>query len=300
MLKTESGIDQNRKNVTIGIDDILDKGKASVLTKLIICGQVGWMVLQLIGRQASGFSMTLIELDTLIHILIAAIVYWLWWHKPLDVCEPILLDISVTGKMESEWSERPPHFKSEGVFRRAFDHVWLLPLPNIAAIVLSESELTPGAGDHRTELGALPEVDGAADQYDKSLEGMRNDTPVNGGKGEAVAAAVPVEKIEYIQNSDQSPDADTLDTSQQPKPKPKKPFLHRTKNAPTRSEEKTLTESVEKAFEGGEKTLAQGGEKTPPGEGEIAIEEKRIKTIIQENIFACSVYFIYAALHAFA
>ncbi|KAL0639052.1 hypothetical protein Q9L58_001934 [Maublancomyces gigas] len=112
--------------IGIKINDVLDKGKSSVLSKLIICGQVGWMVLQLIGRQVLRLPMTLIELHTLIHIGIAVIRFWLWWYKPLDVGEPIVLDMEFTKQEDREWSVRPERFKSQGI-GCFIDYLWLLP-----------------------------------------------------------------------------------------------------------------------------------------------------------------------------
>lgn len=48
--------------IGIKISDILDKSRSSVLAKLIIFVQVGWMLLQLVGRRVSLLPMTLLEL----------------------------------------------------------------------------------------------------------------------------------------------------------------------------------------------------------------------------------------------
>lgn len=117
--------------IHLKISDVRDKGKSSVLAKLIICGQVGWMVLQLIGRRVSQLPMTLLELHTLIHIIIAVIIFWLWWYKPLDVGEPIVLDMHVPTQEDPKWSVRPKRFQSTGI-RQVIDYLWLLPQSEIA------------------------------------------------------------------------------------------------------------------------------------------------------------------------
>lgn len=101
--------------IGIKISDIRDKGKSSVLAKLIIFGQVGWMLLQLIGRRVSLLPMTLLERQTLIHIVIAVIIFWFWFHKPLDVGEPIVLALDATPKQNSSWSDRPERFQLKGI-----------------------------------------------------------------------------------------------------------------------------------------------------------------------------------------
>lgn len=73
--------------------EILDKGNASNIAKLIILAQVTKMVLQMIGRKAMGLSVAVLELHIFVHILIAGLLYSYWWYKQLDVNEPMELDI---------------------------------------------------------------------------------------------------------------------------------------------------------------------------------------------------------------
>lgn len=118
----------------ISTRDIQDKGKASVIAKVIIAGQVNWLVLQLIARIINGLPIALIELHVLIHILVAAMVYGFWWNKPMDVYEPIILDIPCSGTQGNSksriaiWSNRPDNLRSKEPFRRFFENIWLLPL----------------------------------------------------------------------------------------------------------------------------------------------------------------------------
>jgi hypothetical protein len=55
---------------------ILDKGKADFLAKFLVCVQAAWMVIQCILRKLKGLPITLIELNTLLHVIIALIMYW--------------------------------------------------------------------------------------------------------------------------------------------------------------------------------------------------------------------------------
>lgn len=82
--------------------EILDKGNASNIAKLIILAQVTKMVLQMIGRKAMNLSVAVLELHIFVHILITGLLYSYWWYKQLDVNEPMVLDIG-----ERYWAPDP-------------------------------------------------------------------------------------------------------------------------------------------------------------------------------------------------
>ncbi|KAF2107619.1 hypothetical protein BDV96DRAFT_653694 [Lophiotrema nucula] len=70
---------------------IRDKSKADGLAKSIVCLQAGWMILQTIARLAQHLPVTLLEINTIGHVLCALVLYLLWWSKPLEVKDPITL-----------------------------------------------------------------------------------------------------------------------------------------------------------------------------------------------------------------
>ena len=72
---------------------IADKNKADSLAKGLICFQAVWMLLQTITRKASGLPVTLLELNTIAHVVCAVVLYILWWDKPQDVKEPEVIRI---------------------------------------------------------------------------------------------------------------------------------------------------------------------------------------------------------------
>ncbi|KAI5839387.1 hypothetical protein DFP73DRAFT_561535 [Morchella snyderi] len=82
-----------RKMIKEREKDILDKGNASNIAKLIIMAQVTKLVLQMLGRKAMGLSVAVLELHIFVRILIAGLLYCYWWYKQLDVNEPMELDI---------------------------------------------------------------------------------------------------------------------------------------------------------------------------------------------------------------
>ena len=70
------------------IDEIKDKSKANNLSKVLACIQALWMVVQAIGRKANGLPLTLLELNTIMHVVSVLAMYALWLNKPQDVVRP--------------------------------------------------------------------------------------------------------------------------------------------------------------------------------------------------------------------
>ncbi|KAB8228768.1 uncharacterized protein BDW43DRAFT_322766 [Aspergillus alliaceus] len=97
LLEHETFKDLIRKKVLtqaqLGHQNIEDKGKASDIAKLVVAIQILWMVVQCIGRKATGLPVTLLEAHILIQILYSVIAYFCWWEKPLDIGEPIALSL---------------------------------------------------------------------------------------------------------------------------------------------------------------------------------------------------------------
>ena len=60
--------------------EIMDKSKANVLGKGLICVQVTWFAIQVITRLVAGYPLTLIELHTVVHVVCALAMYILWWE----------------------------------------------------------------------------------------------------------------------------------------------------------------------------------------------------------------------------
>ena len=75
----------------IPMDQISDKSKSDTLAKILVCLQAIWFCAQCISRVAAGLSISLLELNTFAHALFALCAFILWWEKPHDVIEPILI-----------------------------------------------------------------------------------------------------------------------------------------------------------------------------------------------------------------
>jgi hypothetical protein len=72
-------------------NQILDKSKADGLAKTIVCFQAFWMIVQTIARLITHLPITLLEINTIGHVLCALVLYLLWWSKPLEVRDPVLI-----------------------------------------------------------------------------------------------------------------------------------------------------------------------------------------------------------------
>ncbi|KAI6783780.1 uncharacterized protein J7T54_001656 [Emericellopsis cladophorae] len=69
--------------------EIWDKSKQDRLAKLITSFQIGYLVVQCIGRLAQGLAITTLELNTLAIVVCSLMTAFTWLHKPSDVATPI-------------------------------------------------------------------------------------------------------------------------------------------------------------------------------------------------------------------
>jgi len=89
------------------------RSKSDWLSKGLICFQVVWMMIQIIARKVGGLPVTLLELNTAVHIGCAIVLYLLWWYKPQDVTLLIVIDVSACERCKQTLAAE--NFKSHGV-----------------------------------------------------------------------------------------------------------------------------------------------------------------------------------------
>ncbi|KDR70783.1 hypothetical protein GALMADRAFT_144278 [Galerina marginata CBS 339.88] len=65
--------------------EIQDRSKGNGLSKGLAILQTSWFAAQCISRKIQGLAITEIELVTVAFALLNGIMYFLWWHKPVDV-----------------------------------------------------------------------------------------------------------------------------------------------------------------------------------------------------------------------
>jgi hypothetical protein len=70
---------------------ISDRSKSNFLTKSLVCLQAAWIIVECINRLAGGFPITLLEINTVGHVICALIMYVFWFYKPQEVREPTVL-----------------------------------------------------------------------------------------------------------------------------------------------------------------------------------------------------------------
>ena len=74
---------------TVTVEEIEDRSKADGFSKTIALGQTLWFIAQCIARRTQNLDLTLVELLTLSLAALNGLMYFLWWHKSLDVRCPI-------------------------------------------------------------------------------------------------------------------------------------------------------------------------------------------------------------------
>jgi hypothetical protein len=99
--------------------EISDRSKSDWSVKSLALVQILWFITQLAGRVVQGLAVTTLELFTLGIVFCAVCTYSLWWAKPFDIRQPIVIEdkkratassdscarvgLSEDGFHESEW-----------------------------------------------------------------------------------------------------------------------------------------------------------------------------------------------------
>lgn len=75
--------------------EIQDKSKSNSLAKGLVLLQITWTILQCLSRKAAGLPLSILEVHILVHAGCALIMYILWFSKPLDIDEPIMVSSKI-------------------------------------------------------------------------------------------------------------------------------------------------------------------------------------------------------------
>ncbi|KAJ7366325.1 hypothetical protein DFH08DRAFT_1003099 [Mycena albidolilacea] len=76
---------------SIRVEDIEDKSKGDSLSKGVVLLQGLWFTIQCLARVQQHLPLTELEVATLAFQFVNIFIWLLWWHKPLDVQQPISL-----------------------------------------------------------------------------------------------------------------------------------------------------------------------------------------------------------------
>ncbi|KAI0817309.1 hypothetical protein GGR55DRAFT_684988 [Xylaria sp. FL0064] len=97
-------------------EEICDKSKQDRLVRAITSFQVGYFIIQCIGRAATHLTITALELNTLAIVVCSLMTSFAWLHKPADVRTPIVLRTNANLSELSgnrEWRLTPLDFIDE-------------------------------------------------------------------------------------------------------------------------------------------------------------------------------------------
>ena len=78
------------------VDEIWDKSKQDRMAKFIAAFQIGYLVIQCIGRLGQNLAITTLELNTLAIVVCSLMTAFTWLHKPSDVATPVQIYSSVS------------------------------------------------------------------------------------------------------------------------------------------------------------------------------------------------------------
>lgn len=75
--------------------DIQDRSKGDIVTKGITFIQTTWFIVHLAVRRLQNLEVTALEILTLAYAVVSIFTYICWWEKPLNVYNPIIIDLNV-------------------------------------------------------------------------------------------------------------------------------------------------------------------------------------------------------------
>lgn len=100
----------------IKTEDLWDKSKQDRLSKVIASIQIGYFVLQCIGRASQHLTITTLELNTLAIVVCSLMTSFIWLHKPSDIRKPIHLHSAASMREiigSRTWKNTPLDFIDE-------------------------------------------------------------------------------------------------------------------------------------------------------------------------------------------
>ncbi|KAK6529590.1 hypothetical protein TWF281_008761 [Arthrobotrys megalospora] len=71
--------------------EIRDKSKGDWLAKSLVCIQACYIIIQAVSRLAARMPISLLEVNTIGHVICALTLYLLWWNKPLELDHPQII-----------------------------------------------------------------------------------------------------------------------------------------------------------------------------------------------------------------
>jgi hypothetical protein len=91
----------SKEIITITKEEIQDRSKGDVLSKVVVLVQTTWFIVQLIARRFEHLPVSELELVTVAFAMLNFVTYGLWWNKPLDVRCPVVIQGGFRGSTAS-------------------------------------------------------------------------------------------------------------------------------------------------------------------------------------------------------
>ncbi|KAJ3566628.1 hypothetical protein NP233_g6878 [Leucocoprinus birnbaumii] len=161
--------------IELSEEEIEDKSKGDILTKLLVVLQTSWFVLQCLARWATQLSVTELEVMTFSFAILNVITYALWWYKPQNVCVPVIIHRKPKQTQDIEygvWESRSPGFSTFENFPPP------LPPPRCHHQDSSENEMdiTDSVALSQASQYEVPEICATSDQsiYPQGISEFRS------------------------------------------------------------------------------------------------------------------------------
>jgi hypothetical protein len=117
--------------------ELEEKSKGNGIAKAIASIQILYFGMQLLGRAIQQRAISLLEVFTLAMILMALVIYFFWWSKPMDVRLPIIIAIdrsdegsqrAMEGYSKSQNSLSPGRYRSRSIMGEWSLYNWVYAL----------------------------------------------------------------------------------------------------------------------------------------------------------------------------
>ena len=102
--------------------DIQDRSKADPITKVLTCVQATYMIAQVIGRRAAELPITMLEINTLGHVVCALAIFAFWFKKPLNMEVPVVVEEEWLNKQQQRITQQTQGFWSPAFWKRPREH----------------------------------------------------------------------------------------------------------------------------------------------------------------------------------
>ena len=102
--------------------DIQDRSKADPISKVLACVEAAYMIAQVIGRRAADLPITMLEINTLGHVICALIMFAFWFQKPLMIDVPVMVDEDWLNKQQKRITQETQGFWSPAFWKRPSEH----------------------------------------------------------------------------------------------------------------------------------------------------------------------------------